>query len=324
MLLSVQDLWVQHGRKTVLNGITFSVSRGKVLGLYGHSGAGKSTTLLAIAGLLDSTWRISGNCVFSGHQILSLPPEKRSMLGLSIVLQGLALFSDMSVVENVAYPLERRRISRQVARESAAQQLARFHIGDLAARLPTTLSGGQQQRVALARAMVYDPSLLLLDEPFKGLEQDLRDQLLGIVRQLAKRGTSVILVTHDKREIHLAADELIELRDGCVVRYEQRSHEPSTAAPFAATADRVLLPASNGFPEALVPAANVTVYRDGFAQSPTARTLRATVQERRSLSASRLALLLEYQSGQVAWLEVDRRSVAEVTDGESITVAYEV
>lgn len=321
MLLSVQNLKVECGKKVIISDVSFNVDEKKVTGLYGPSGVGKSTTLLGISGLLDHSFRVSGKVIFRGQDISSLRPEERGSLGISIVLQGLALFPHISVLDNVAYGLERRGVSRREARKKAAHCLAEFRLTEeFEHRLPSNLSGGEQQRVALARAMVCEPSLLLLDEPFKGLEQQLRDELLAIVLRMARNGTAILLVTHEKREIHLAADVVVAMQHGRVVGCEERSVVLDGAPPFELTADRVFLPAQNGCPGGWVACNRIMILPTRCENSGDGRSYMAKVVESRSLTAGRVALLCQYDDGTLAWLEGEQIDKVRVQSGQTITV----
>lgn len=174
--------------------------------LFGPSGAGKTTTLRIIAGLLraDADVRLDGE-TWSGAGTWK-PPEAR---GVSLVFQSLALFPHLSALENVRFG----------ARDdtSAARWLERFHVAHVAARKPPTLSGGEAQRVALARAMAARPRVLLLDEPFSSLDDALRDQLAGELRDVVTEAKlPTILVTHDRREARRLGQRVVLLSAGRV------------------------------------------------------------------------------------------------------------
>src|ERR1035437_9975555 len=186
-LLIVRGLTVSKGKTTLLENISFTSRRGELMGVFGPSGAGKSTLMHAIAGVADPTFEISGQIVLNGQDMTFESAESRSLQGMAIVLQGLHLFPDMTVLDNVCYPLKHRKCSRVESRTRAKEILRLLHIQELAQRSVHELSGGQQQRVALARAIIYNPCLLLLDEPFKGLEQELREQLLGDICMQIRR-----------------------------------------------------------------------------------------------------------------------------------------
>ena len=321
MLLSVRDLSVRKGRHTLLENVSFDVEPGLVLGLYGPSGAGKSITLLTICGLQDHAFTVTGQVWCAGREVSNLPTERRSMLGISIMLQGLWLFPDKTVVQNVAYPLKRRGLPSQAATGQAMQKLEEFHISNLASRYPDEISGGQQQRAALARAMVYEPKLLLLDEPFKGLEPELRDQLLAQVRDQSRSGMGVVMVTHDRRELHLAADAVVALHDGQVTGYEHRTLDEDDT-PFASTRERVLVPDSPDSSAQLAVATSASLCDGSESILPGEGITPARVLELRTLVRGRVAVLLQYPSGLVGWIENSSHSLNGLAAGASVFVKY--
>jgi molybdate transport system ATP-binding protein len=205
----------------------------EILVLFGPSGAGKTTVLNAIAGLVQPDVghvEIDGRVVFRrrpGEPRLSVPPRDRRV---GYVFQGYALFPHLTALQNVAYPLRRRRD----AAGRAAELLALLGIDHLAGQRPDQLSGGQQQRVALARALALESSVLLLDEPFAALDGVLRDRLMHDLKRLQReRGLAIIIVTHDLDDAFALGDRLAVLRDG---RVEQ----------VGPVAEVFLRPASNG------------------------------------------------------------------------------
>jgi ABC-type sugar transport system ATPase subunit len=195
----------------LIDRLDVAVAPGQVLGIFGDSGSGKSTLLHLIAGLAQYPFRGTGRLLLNGEEISSLDPSERSRKGLSIVLQDLGLFADRTVVENIVYPLHRRRWPAGEIRARVEECLARFGLNALGHRRPGELSGGQRQRVAFARALAYKPVLLLLDEPLRGLQDELRYELLAMLRSLCNEGTAIVLVTHDRDEVALIADQLVHL-----------------------------------------------------------------------------------------------------------------
>lgn len=293
------------------------------MGVFGPSGAGKSTLLHAIAGVPDPTLEISGQIMLNGRDVTFESAEARSLQGMAIVLQGLHLFPDMSVLENVSYPLKHRKCTHGESRARANEILTLLHIEELAQRDIRQLSGGQQQRVALARAIIYDPCLLLLDEPFKGLEQELREQLLADICMQVRRDIGVLLVTHEKRELRLAADSLIEIREGRLVRAEERRQDEDRGG-FETTADAVLLPSVGGDP-AFVRAHLIGISTNGNAwQRPLqgGQVIKAQVLDRRRSEPHRSALLLRYESGHAGWVEVPSTDAIAACPGEWISIEY--
>jgi spermidine/putrescine ABC transporter ATP-binding subunit len=185
------------------------VRAGEFLTLLGPSGSGKTTALQIVAGLQKPS---SGQVYLGDKDVTTVPPHKRD---IGMVFQGYALFPHLTVAQNVAFPLRLRKFSRAEIDRSVAEALAVVQLGDLGHRMPSQLSGGQQQRVAIARALVFNPRVLLMDEPLGALDRQLRDRLQLELRQLQKRvGITCIYVTHDQEEAMLLSDRIAILRDG--------------------------------------------------------------------------------------------------------------
>jgi ABC-type Fe3+/spermidine/putrescine transport system ATPase subunit len=203
--------------QTALAQVSFAVAAGEHTALLGPSGSGKSTALRLLAGLetpSDGQVLLDGQVVSRPGQIL-LPPHQR---GVALVFQDLALWPNLSVLDNVLLGLAGARLSRLEARQRAQEALALCHIDDLARRQPGQLSGGQQQRVALARAVAVQPRFLLLDEPFAGLDLVLKMHLLREIRTLAEcRALTVVLVTHDPLEAATLCRQAVVLEAGRVI-----------------------------------------------------------------------------------------------------------
>ncbi|MEX2445802.1 MAG: ABC transporter ATP-binding protein [Dehalococcoidia bacterium] len=193
---------------------------GEVVVLFGHSGAGKSVTLQAVAGLLRPARGrivIDGRVVFDADAGTDVPPQQRDV---GYVVQQLALFPHMTVRQNVEFGA---RGDRGARRRRATQALASLGLAGYEERMPRTLSGGQQQRVALARALARDVRLLLLDEPFSALDDTLRRGLRAeLLRLRSELGLTVLFVTHDLREAHLLADRLAVFDEGRVLQFGAR------------------------------------------------------------------------------------------------------
>src|SRR5262245_52034365 len=190
-----------YGSVRAVDGASLTVRRGEVFTLLGPSGCGKTTTLRLVAGLEHPDGgeiTLRGRLVASAPRRLFVPPHKRN---LGMVFQSYAIWPHMTVFDNVAYPLELRRTRRGVIREKVARVLGLVGLEGLESRSATLLSGGQMQRLALCRALVYEPDLLLLDEPFSNLDAKLREQMRVEVKLLQRRlGITVLFVTHDQVE----------------------------------------------------------------------------------------------------------------------------
>lgn len=199
----------KYGSVEVVTATDLLINRGEFFALLGPSGSGKSTILGAIAGFVPLT---SGKILVNGADITGVPPHRRN---LGMVFQSYSLFPFLSVGRNVAFPLEMRGVAKSEIKTRVERMLAAVRLLHLADRLPTQLSGGQQQRVALARAAVYDPPLLLMDEPLGALDKNLREELQAEIKQFHKQvGATIIYVTHDQHEAASMADRIAILKDG--------------------------------------------------------------------------------------------------------------
>lgn len=191
------DLSMGEGKRarTVLGDVSFSVPDGAFCSLLGESGAGKSTILKVIAGILLQD---GGSVLFDGAPVDGLPAHRR---GIGFVFQDVRLFPHMTVEENVAYPLRMAGVGKRERLARAGELLERVQLPGFGPRRVQTLSGGQAQRVALARALAAAPAALLLDEPFSGLDESLRDDMRSLLLRLHREdGLTVLMVTHDANE----------------------------------------------------------------------------------------------------------------------------
>lgn len=207
--ISIDGLRKQFGRTFVLDSITMDISGGEFVSLLGPSGSGKTTLLMTIAGFSRPN---AGSIRFGSREIVNLPPHKRN---IGMVFQNYALFPHMTVAENVAYPLRVRGVSKIEQSERVRRTLEMVDLGKLLNRRPDQLSGGQRQRVAFARAMVFEPDVMLMDEPLSALDKNLRETMQVEIRQLhARLGMTVVYVTHDQREALTISDRVAVLRQG--------------------------------------------------------------------------------------------------------------
>jgi putative spermidine/putrescine transport system ATP-binding protein len=212
--LSLRALSKHYGSLAAVDNVDLDVPRGSFLTLLGPSGSGKTTILMSIAGFVEPS---GGQILLDDTDITRRPPDKRNF---GMVFQGYALFPHMTVAENIWFPLKVRGISKSAAADKIRSALELVQLGHLADRYPSQLSGGQQQRVALARALVFEPDLLLLDEPLSALDKKLRADLQWELKSLHQRlKTTFIYVTHDQEEALSMSDEIVILRDG---RIEQQ------------------------------------------------------------------------------------------------------
>jgi ABC-type Fe3+/spermidine/putrescine transport system ATPase subunit len=217
--IEVGDLHIHYGEVPAVRGVSFDVAPGEQLTLLGPSGCGKTTTLRAIAGLEQPSAgeiRIGGAAVYSSASRVNIPAEKR---GLSMVFQSYAIWPHMTVFENVAYGLRVRRESKDEIAAKVDRALDMVQMRAYAQRGASQLSGGQQQRVALARAFVFQPSVLLFDEPLSNLDAKLRADMRIELRELQHRlGITSVYVTHDLEEALAMSDRIVVMRDGLIAQ----------------------------------------------------------------------------------------------------------
>lgn len=213
--LSVENLHLTYGDNPVLKGVSMQLKRGEVVSLLGPSGSGKTTLLRAVAGLEKPTQgciTIGQNRVYDGSSRSEIPAEERN---LGLVFQSYALWPHKTVFDNVAYPLKLRKISAAEINQRVQAVLDQLGLGHLGKRHPHQLSGGQQQRVAIGRALVYNPPVILLDEPLSNLDAKLREEARVFLRELIiKLGLSALMVTHDQNEAMAISDRILLLNNG--------------------------------------------------------------------------------------------------------------
>jgi iron(III) transport system ATP-binding protein len=233
--VGVEGVGKQFGGVRAVSDVSLAVGEGRLLTLLGPSGCGKTTTLRMIAGLEqnDAGRIVIGERVVSdAARGLFVAPERRD---IGMVFQSYAIWPHMSVFTNVAYPLQVRRRPSAEVRERALATLRLVQLEHLAERPATALSGGQQQRVAIARALVFQPRVLLMDEPLSNLDAQLREQMRLEIRALQQRlGITTIYVTHDQEEAMVLSDDIAVMHDGRVLQ---------TAAPerlYARPANRTV------------------------------------------------------------------------------------
>ncbi|MGH9918578.1 MAG: ABC transporter ATP-binding protein [Nitrososphaerales archaeon] len=214
--LRVDDLLKRYGDVAAVDGITADFEKGTLTTLLGPSGCGKTTTLRCIAGFEKpdkGSISIGDATVFS--EDANAPPEKR-MVGM--VFQSYAIWPHMTVFDNIAFPLKIRHASKQVIDQKVKKVMDMVRLTGMGDRGATQVSGGQQQRIALARALVFDPEVLLLDEPLSNLDTSLRDVVRVEVREIQKSlGITTIYVTHDQVEALSISDKVVVLRSGKIV-----------------------------------------------------------------------------------------------------------
>jgi len=197
------------GHTPVVAALNLDVHRGEFLTLLGPSGSGKTTTLMMLAGFEDPS---SGRIELDGARIDTVPPHRR---GIGVVFQNYALFPHMTVAENLAFPLSIRRMPRAEIATRTQRALEMVRLPGFGDRRPQQLSGGQQQRVALARALIFEPKLVLLDEPLGALDKQLREELQAEIRRIhAQLGVTMVYVTHDQAEALTLSDRIAVFNEG--------------------------------------------------------------------------------------------------------------
>jgi iron(III) transport system ATP-binding protein len=243
--LVVKDLKLRLGDNEILKSVSLNVTPGQVVALLGPSGSGKTTLLRAIAGLETphgGSIAIGERVFFDAARNIELPAEQR---GLGLVFQSYALWPHRTVFDNVAYGLKLRKTPAAEIKTRVEKTLAQIGLGHLAERYPHQLSGGQQQRVAIARALVYEPPVLLLDEPLSNLDAKLREEARAWLRTLiVTLGLSAIHVTHDQVEAMAIADRIVLLDAGTIAQVGAPTalySEPATlfAAEFMGSNNRL-------------------------------------------------------------------------------------
>ncbi|HEX5598355.1 MAG TPA: ABC transporter ATP-binding protein [Micromonosporaceae bacterium] len=211
--VSVRGVTKQYRDSWALNNVSLDIEAGEFITLLGSSGSGKSTLLNIIAGFTKAD---TGTVQVDGRDLTRVPPHRRE---LGMVFQHYALFPHMSVFENVAFPLRRRRVQKQELTRRVQEALDLVELGHLGKRMPAQLSGGQQQRVALARSIVFRPRVLLMDEPLGALDKRLREQLQMEIKRLHRElGITFVFVTHDQEEALAMSDRIALLRHGEIVQ----------------------------------------------------------------------------------------------------------
>ncbi|MBT9512007.1 MAG: ABC transporter ATP-binding protein, partial [Acidovorax sp.] len=199
------------GEQLVVRALDLDIQRGEFLSLLGPSGSGKTTTLMMLAGFESPT---AGDILLDGKQITRTPPHKRNF---GMVFQNYALFPHLTVGENVAYPLTVRKVPKAEQADRVKKALDMVRLTGMADRLPARLSGGQQQRVALARALVFNPQLVLMDEPLGALDKQLREHMQIELKELHRQlGVTFVYVTHDQGEALTMSDRVAVFNEGVI------------------------------------------------------------------------------------------------------------
>lgn len=213
--VTLNNISKYYGGAAAVKNVSMDIAPGEFITLLGPSGSGKTTTMMAIAGFTDLT---DGDVQIDGRRIDLLPPHKR---GIGVVFQHLALFPHMSVSDNIAFSLRMRGANNAHVKEKVKRALDLVHMSTFGDRFPSQLSGGQQQRVALARAIIFDPPVLLLDEPLSALDRKLRESMQAELKNLQRQlGVTTIMVTHDQGEALAVSDRIAVMDGGEVIQID--------------------------------------------------------------------------------------------------------
>ncbi|MGP1522008.1 MAG: LPS export ABC transporter ATP-binding protein [Treponema sp.] len=227
--LAVNGLYKSFGKKTVVRGIDFSMHSGEVLGLLGPNGAGKTTTFYMIVGFYRPS---AGEVFFNGRCITRLPMYKRARLGIAYLPQETSVFRKLTVEENIWAIIETRQDLSEAQKRSLLEELLEeFSITRIRKQEAFTLSGGERRRTEIARALANNPQILLLDEPFAGIDPIAVADIKAMVRLLAKRGIGVLITDHNVRDTLEITDRSIIISSGQIV--VQGNKEEILASPLA-------------------------------------------------------------------------------------------
>jgi putative spermidine/putrescine transport system ATP-binding protein len=213
--ITMRGLTKRYGDFVALDSVDLDIKAGEFLTLLGPSGSGKTTLLMMLAGFTRPT---AGSIQIAGDEVVRVPPHKRD---LGMVFQNYALFPHMTVHNNVAYPLKLRKVPAAERRERVERALDLVKLGHLADRQIDQLSGGQKQRIALARAIVFEPRILLMDEPLSALDKKLREHMQIEIRRMHEQlGITTIYVTHDQREALTMSDRIAVINHGRIAQLD--------------------------------------------------------------------------------------------------------
>jgi spermidine/putrescine ABC transporter ATP-binding subunit len=228
--LRLEGLCKTFGNVVAVDAVSLDIASGEFLTLLGPSGSGKTTTLMMIAGFEEPT---AGSITLGTTPLVGVPPYRRDF---GMVFQNYALFPHMTVADNVGFPLKMRRVARRQRDELVQQSLDLVRLPGYGQRYPNQLSGGQQQRVALARALVFNPPLLLMDEPLGALDKKLREELQLEIKSIqAQLGITAVYVTHDQEEALVMSDRIAVMNGGRIEQVDtpDRIYD-RPATPFVA------------------------------------------------------------------------------------------
>lgn len=216
MLLHTEDLKKVYDGRAVVNGVNIEVREGEIVGLLGPNGAGKTTTFYMIVGLVRPN---GGRVVFDGSDATQLPMFKRARLGMGYLPQEESIFRRLTVKENIIAVMETQDFTRQEREDQCQQLMEKFGIDHVADNLALTLSGGEKRRLTIARSLVTEPKLLMLDEPFSGVDPIAVSEIQDIIRMLRQAGLAILITDHNVRETLNIVDRAYLIYEGKVRRH---------------------------------------------------------------------------------------------------------
>ncbi len=218
-LLHTQQLKKVYDGRAVVNGVDINVRPGEIVGLLGPNGAGKTTTFYMIVGMVPPN---AGQVFFNGHDTTEEPMFQRARLGMGYLPQEESIFRKLTVKENILAVMETLPISAKEQEERCEALMGRFGIDKLADNLAITLSGGEKRRLTIARSLVTEPSLLMLDEPFSGVDPIAVNEIQEIIRSLREAGLAILITDHNVRETLTIVDRAYLIFEGRVIRQGPR------------------------------------------------------------------------------------------------------
>jgi lipopolysaccharide export system ATP-binding protein len=215
ILLEVRDLVKRYGGRAVVDRVSFTVNQGEIVGLLGRNGAGKTTTFRMTIGMISPN---GGTVIFEGVDVTKVPMYKRARRGMGYLSQEPSIFQRLTVRQNLLAILETMNLTKDDREERCAQLLEQFGLTRQAHQLARTLSGGERRKLEIARALVTHPTMILLDEPFSGVDPIAVEELQREIRGLRDRGISILLTDHNVRETLSVTDRSYIIDDGRVLR----------------------------------------------------------------------------------------------------------
>jgi len=214
IVLDVKQLVKSYGGKRVVDGLSFSVNEGEIVGLLGPNGAGKTTAFYMTVGLIRPD---EGQVFFQQEDITKFPMHKRARMGMGYLAQEPSVFRDLTVEQNILCILENLSLTRQQRKQRLAELLEELHLTPLAKKKAVALSGGERRRLEITRALVTNPTFLMLDEPFANIDPISVHEVKEMIRHLSRRGISILITDHNAREIFSIVDRSYLVADGKVM-----------------------------------------------------------------------------------------------------------